>query len=54
VLIATTSALIGVLLPMHMKWAIGTGPAIILVACVWFVIAISVYSLRKGGQPACA
>lgn len=54
VLIATTSALIGVLLPMYMKWAIGTGPAIILVACVWFIIAISVYSLRKGGSTACA
>ena len=54
VLIATTSALIGVLLPMHMKWAIGTGPAIILVACVWFIVAISIYSLRKGGSTACA
>lgn len=54
VLIATSSALTGVLLPMYMKWAIGTGPAIILVACVWFIIAISVYTLRKGGNTACA
>ena len=46
ILIATTSALIGVLLPMYMQWAVTTGPAIILVACWWFVFAISVHGLR--------
>ena len=34
IFIATTSALAGVLLPMYMKCSIGTGPAIILVACL--------------------
>ncbi|TPE54082.1 metal ABC transporter permease [Maribrevibacterium harenarium] len=52
--IATSSALIGVLLPMHMKWSIGTGPAIILVACLWFVFSLSVFSLRKGATTQCA
>lgn len=50
ILIATTSALTGVLLPMYMLWAIPTGPAVILVACVWFVFAIVMHSLshKKG------
>lgn len=47
-LIATSSALLGVLIPMHMQWAIGTGPAIILCACGWFVVAISYHTLVKG------
>lgn len=45
ILIATTSALTGVLLPMYMLWAVPTGPAIILVACLWFVFAIAKHSL---------
>lgn len=50
IVIATTSALSGVLLPMYMQWAVPTGPAIILVACSWFVFAITVHSLmRKKG-----
>ena len=52
--IATTSSLLGVLLPMHMKWSIGTGPAIILAACCWFIIAIISYSFRKRSTAACA
>jgi len=50
VFIATSSALTGVLLPMYMQWALPTGPAIILVACAWFVFAISHFSLvqKKG------
>jgi len=50
ILIATTSALTGVLLPMYMLWAIPTGPAVILVACVWFVFAIVMHSFshKKG------
>lgn len=47
-LMSTSSALIGVLLPMHMQWAIATGPAIILCACLWFILAISINSLRRG------
>lgn len=50
VLIATSSALIGVLLPMYMQWAITTGPAIILVACVWFVLAISLHSVKGAAR----
>lgn len=46
VMIATTSALIGVLLPMYMQWAVTTGPAIILTACCWFVFAISVHNVK--------
>lgn len=46
-LIATSSALAGVLLPMYMQWAVPTGPAIILVACVWFVFAIANHSLSR-------
>ncbi|MEO9274478.1 metal ABC transporter permease [Marinomonas sp. 5E14-1] len=53
-LIATTSALTGVLLPMQMKWAIGTGPAIILAACIWFVLAIGIYSFRRRSSTICA
>ncbi|MCH2056975.1 MAG: metal ABC transporter permease [Thalassotalea sp.] len=50
IVIATTSALSGVLLPMYMQWAVPTGPAIILVACSWFIFAITVHSLmRKKG-----
>lgn len=50
IVIATTSALSGVLLPMYMQWAVPTGPAIILVACSWFVFAITIHSLmRKKG-----
>ncbi|WP_042147940.1 metal ABC transporter permease [Pseudoalteromonas sp. '520P1 No. 412'] len=50
ILIATSSALAGVLLPMYMQWAVATGPAIILVACVWFVFSISSHSfMRKKG-----
>ncbi|MBR7889762.1 metal ABC transporter permease [Marinomonas sp. A79] len=52
--IATTSALAGVLLPMHMKWSIGTGPAIILAACIWFIVAICTYSFRKRSTLVCA
>ena len=50
IFIATTSALTGVLLPMYMLWAMPTGPAIILVACLWFVFAIAMHSLsdKKG------
>ena len=50
VFIATSSALAGVLLPMHLQWAVPTGPAIILVACTWFVLAITLHSLahKKG------
>lgn len=44
-LIATSSALAGVLLPMYMQWAVPTGPAIILVACMWFIVAISAHTL---------
>lgn len=49
-LIATSSALAGVLLPMYMQWAVPTGPAIILVACAWFMFAITAHSLahKKG------
>lgn len=49
-LIATSSALAGVLLPMYMQWAVPTGPAIILIACVWFVFAIGThgFSNKKG------
>ena len=53
-LIATTSALAGVLLPMQMKWSIGTGPAIILAACVWFVCSIIVFSIRKNTRAVAA
>lgn len=53
-LIATTSALAGVLLPMYMKWSIGTGPAIILAACMWFIVAICTYSFRKRSTFVCA
>lgn len=50
VLIATTSALTGVLLPMYMQWAVPTGPAIILTGCCWFVFAITTHSMlhKKG------
>ena len=44
-LIATSSALAGVLMPMYMQWPLPTGPAIILVACLWFVFAIIIHSL---------
>lgn len=47
ILIATSSAVIGVLLPMHMQWAIATGPAIILCACVWFLMAVVASGLRR-------
>lgn len=49
-LIATTSALAGVLLPMYLQMAVPTGPAIILVACMWFVFAIGkhTFSHSKG------
>lgn len=47
VVISTSSALIGVLLPMYMQWAVPTGPAIILVACVWFMFAIGKFSISK-------
>lgn len=54
VLIATTSALIGVLFPMYMKWSIGTGPSIILVACVWFIVAITIFTVTRGVKSQCA
>lgn len=48
IVIATTSALVGVLLPMYMQWAIATGPAIILCACLWFLFAVTASGLRRG------
>jgi len=51
-LIATSSALTGVLLPMYLQWEVTTGPAIILVACIWFVFAISVHSFQGGRRVA--
>lgn len=45
--IATSSAVCGVLLPMYWQWAIATGPAIILCACVWFLLALTLSSLRR-------
>ncbi|MEM6999201.1 MAG: metal ABC transporter permease [Pseudomonadota bacterium] len=47
ILIATSSALVGVLLPMYMQWAIATGPAIILCACLWFLFAIAANSIYR-------
>ncbi|MCC2603967.1 metal ABC transporter permease [Planctobacterium marinum] len=47
ILIATSSALAGVLLPMYLQWAVPTGPAIILCACLWFIVAITRFSLSK-------
>ncbi len=47
ILIATSSALAGVLLPMYMQWAVPTGPAIILTACCWFIFAISTHSFAQ-------
>lgn len=40
VLISTTSAVAGVLLPMHLQWPVSAGPAIILFACLWFIFAL--------------
>lgn len=47
ILIATSSALVGVLLPMYMQWAVATGPAIILCSCLWFLLAIAVNGLKR-------
>ncbi|MEM9742721.1 MAG: metal ABC transporter permease [Pseudomonadota bacterium] len=47
VVIATSSAVLGVLLPMYMQWALATGPAIVLSACLWFLFAIGVNALRQ-------
>ncbi|MEM7219330.1 MAG: metal ABC transporter permease [Pseudomonadota bacterium] len=48
IVMATTSALVGVLLPMYMQWAIATGPAIVLCACLWFLFAIAASSVKRG------
>lgn len=50
IIVATSSGLAGVLLPMYLQWAVPTGPAIILFACVWFVIAIAKFSLTKAAS----
>lgn len=52
VCIATSSAITGVLLPMYMQWAVTTGPAIILIACLWFIFAIGIHSFKRGNQVA--
>ena len=40
VLIASSSAILGVLVPMYFELAIATGPAVILFACLWFLLTI--------------
>ncbi len=49
VLIATSSAILGVLMPMYGEWAVSSGPAIILFACVWFAFMLLMRQL-KGAQ----
>ncbi|WP_250654895.1 metal ABC transporter permease [Alkalimarinus coralli] len=48
VLISTSSALLGVLMPMYGEWAISSGPAIILFACVWFGFMLLIRQLNRG------
>lgn len=40
VLIATTSSVFGVLIPMYGEWPVSAGPAITLFACGWFVLCL--------------
>lgn len=40
VLISTSSSVLGVLVPMYGEWAVSSGPAIILFACVWFAFML--------------
>ncbi|GAA3925036.1 metal ABC transporter permease [Litoribacillus peritrichatus] len=40
VLIATTSSVFGVLIPMYEEWPVSAGPAITLFACGWFVLCL--------------
>ncbi len=46
VLIATTSSVFGVLIPMYGEWPVSAGPAITLFACGWFIMCLMVRQLN--------
>lgn len=40
VFFSTTASVLGVLIPMYLKWPVSAGPAITLFACAWFLMSL--------------